>query len=166
MALITQDLVYNYTFSCTQTLILSNFTSIGNITKNGGTPTFASVTLLYSVSFGIILFVLFILKYYYLDYYFNSNHLWIILIFVLSNWKLGNRGLWGVGKLTDGPCVGANFIGLTVNKETEKDCKVKCGLKASHSILDLVIISGGGCGEWNYCNGSEIDTYSPGLPYE
>ena len=70
-----------------------------------------------------------------------------------------------MGKITDGLCVGAVFINIVGYKETEKDCKGECGLEASHSIIDLILIYGGGCG-WNYCTGSEIDTNSPGLPYE
>ena len=77
----------------------------------------------------------------------KSNRYIITFFYQLINYVL----------LTEGPLV---------YKETEMDCKVDCGLQTSNSIINVIVISGGRCGQWNYCNGSEIDTYSPGLPYK
>ena len=56
------------------------------------------------------------------------------------------------------------MINPVVYSQTEKDCKGPCGLQQTTSVFDRVSIYGGGCGT-NICDGGEVDTWSPGLPY-
>jgi len=86
---------------------------------------------------------------------------------------VGNRAYAAVGWVISGCCKGAIIVNIVVYCETERDCRRERGLKRSVSEFNEIVIfeeedikngKRRDCG-LNYCSGSEVIYYNPGLPY-